>query len=240
VLLLSVDTCDSRGSVCAVCDGVPGSPAIHTSGEEYSAWLLPAIGRCVAEAGFALKQIDAFAVATGPGSFTGVRVGLTTVKGLAEAFNRPIGAVSRLLAIATMPPAPREWIAAVVDAGRSEVFAALYQRQNGLLVRHGDEIVGAPTDFFASVAQVVPGGGVLWSTPDPEVLTRESAWSSRAAIGDVIETLSPIFAPAIGLLGYQQFRRGDLVDALHLDANYIRRSDAEKFWKAARPAAHGS
>jgi tRNA threonylcarbamoyladenosine biosynthesis protein TsaB len=194
----------------------------------------------VAEAGFALKQIDALAVATGPGSFTGVRVGLATVKGLAEAFNRPIAAVSRLLAIATMPAASREWIVAVVNAGRSEVFAALYQRQNGLLVRHGDEIVGAAADFFDSVAQVVPGGGVLWSTPDPEVLTREPAWPSRTCLGDALEIVSPHLAPAIGLIGYRQFLSGELVDALHLDANYIRRSDAERFWKAARPGAHGS
>jgi tRNA threonylcarbamoyladenosine biosynthesis protein TsaB len=238
VLLLSLDTCDPRGSVCALRDGVPRASVIHASDEDYSSWLLPAIERCLARAGSSLAQVDAFAVATGPGSFTGVRVGLTTIKGLAEALNRPIAAVSRLFAIATRAAGSCEWVGAVVAAGRGELFAALYQRQKGLLVRHGDEFVGTAAEFLASVVHSVSGGGILWATPDPKLLTREPAWNSRARLGEAIEIINPVLAPTIGLIGYQKFLRGELVDALHLDANYIRRSDAEILWKG--PFYHGA
>lgn len=196
--------------------------------------------RCLEEARSSFEAVDAFAVASGPGSFTGLRIGLTTVKGFAETLGRPIAAVSRLLALATIASASREWVASVVDASRGEVFGALYERREGLLVRRGDECVCSAGEFLASVGEAALQSGVLWATLDPEVITQALGWASRSRMGDEIEVVSSVLAPAIGRIGYQKFLHGELVDALHLDANYIRRSDAERFWKTARPGPHGS
>jgi tRNA threonylcarbamoyladenosine biosynthesis protein TsaB len=240
VILLSIDTCDSQGSVCVVRDGHPGEPRVHDSAEDYSSWLIPTMQAAVEEAGISFRELDAFAVASGPGSFTGVRVGLTTVKGFAEVYGRPIAAVSRLLALASLGSDSADWIASTADAGRGELYAALYRRKDGSLLLQGEECVSSPGEFLSAVAEAVPGGGVLWVSASPKLISGEPGWSMREQLGDRMEAVSPFLAPAIGRIGYQQVLEGKSVDALGLDANYVRRSDAERFWKDARRGRHGS
>lgn len=239
MLVLSLDTCDARGSVCLVRDGVPGVPIAHPAGQDYSTWLLPALQRCLDASSASYGALDAFAVATGPGSFTGVRVGLATVKALAEAFRKPIAGISRLLAIATTAAGDEEWIASVADAGRGELFGALYRSGKEGPALHGSEMVGPPSELVSEVSRVVPQGGVRWGALDADALLGAPAWNSRARHGDALQLVEPVLAPVLGRIGYERFRHGELTDALHLDANYVRRSDAERFWKA-RPAGHGS
>src|ERR1035438_403444 len=100
VLILAIDTCDARGSVCLLDDSGVLSSVAHKDTEEYSTWLLPAVGRALTGAGRRFSEVTLYAVAAGPGSFTGIRVGLTTVKAWNEVFGVPIVAVSRLEALA--------------------------------------------------------------------------------------------------------------------------------------------
>src|SRR5215467_7701924 len=100
---LVLDTTDSRGSV-AVFDGpCPGHVEAHSGEDDYSSWLLPAAHRCLVKSGLTLSRLDGYAVCAGPGSFTGLRVGLTTVKAWAEIYHKPIAAVSRLESLAASP-----------------------------------------------------------------------------------------------------------------------------------------
>src|SRR5271157_4710992 len=95
-----MDTCDARGSV-ALLDGQNVlATAIHDNGEDYSTWLLPAVNRVLSAAGHKLTDVDLYAAAAGPGSFTGIRIALTTVKAWNEVLGKPIAAVSRLEALA--------------------------------------------------------------------------------------------------------------------------------------------
>jgi len=128
VLLLALDTCDSSGSVALVRDHQSLGEIPHLEGEEYSSWLLPAVDRLLNEHRVSHSDLAGYAVASGPGSFTGVRVGLTTAKAWSEIYAKPIYPISRLALLAESAPAVAEYVGVFLDAQRSQIFAALYRR----------------------------------------------------------------------------------------------------------------
>ena len=233
-----MDTCDPRGGIALLREESVLSAAPHSTDEDYSSWLLPAIAGILASGGLTLRDIDLYAVAAGPGSFTGVRVGLTTVKAWSEVYGRRIASVSRLEAIARESNGTSAYVAAYIDARRNQIFAALYRRQAaGLLERVEDEMVIAPDKFLEWCAGKAGAEKIDWVSTDPDCLTQNPQWSSRLALHETVQGVSPLLAPRIGQIGYQLALRGQLTDALSLDANYVRRSDAEIFWKG--PSHHG-
>ncbi len=125
--LLSVDTSSSSGSIAIVSDGRLVS--LWSSGDvgRHAEWLLPSIDALLKSVGMTVNDIDRFAVATGPGSFTGLRIGVSVIKGLAWALGKPVTGVSTLRALAlnlrysAMPVVP------ILDARKKEVYAALYK-----------------------------------------------------------------------------------------------------------------
>jgi len=210
--------------------------AIHDTAEDYSSWLIPAIQRVLAQGNITLGDVEVYAVTAGPGSFTGLRVGLTTVKALAEIYGREIAAVSRLEAIAS-EGGGGEWIAALVNGSRGEVYAGLYRWKKGRVMLQGEESVLPVAEFVEAVRRTIPGGGVCWATPDKDLVLGTPWWAERTQAGDRVEVVTAVLAPRIGQIGYLQAQEGKLVDALALDANYIRRSDAERSWKDTTGAA---
>jgi len=232
VLLLALDTCDARGSVAILRDESVLHTEPHATAEDYSSWLLPAVTRVLATAGLALQDIDLYAVAAGPGSFTGVRVGLTTVKAWSEVYGRPIAAVSRLEAIASESNAASAYVAAFIDARRNQIFAALYRRRAAaLLERVDDEMVIAPGEFVDWCTANAGAERIDWVSLDPGCLQQTPQWSSRLALNETIQETSAPLAPRIGQIGYRLARENRCTPSLTLDANYVRRSDAELFAK---------
>lgn len=203
----------------------------HESAEEYSSWLPRAVERVVRACGQAMGAVDAYAVASGPGSFTGLRVGLTTVKAWSEVFGRPIAAVSRLEALASQADEGAKVVAAFVNAHRDQVFGAVYRRNDGRLERIEDEMVVAPGKFLALVREWSGAEGVGWVSPDAEHITTQEDWREREEVGEKVQKVSAVFAPVIGRIGYRKLLENRTADALTLDANYVRRSDAELLWK---------
>ena len=231
MLILALDTCDARGSVALLRDESLLHAASHATAEDYSSWLLPAIASVLAPSKLTLHAIDLYAVAAGPGSFTGVRVGLTTVKAWSEVHGRPIAAVSRLEAIAAQSTGSSPYVAAFIDARRNQIFAALYRRQAALLERVDEEMVIAPDKFLEWCTANTGSEKIDWVSTDPNCLTQTQQWSSRLALNETVQEISPLLAPRVGQIGYRLALHGQLTDALSLDANYIRRSDAEILWK---------
>src|SRR5262249_42568094 len=142
----------------------------------------------------------------------------------ALAKSRPNSAVDR----------PFSFTAAFLDARRGQVFAALYDDSRRATE---PETVIALEKFLSRAVAISGASPILWKTPDCELLQSLPAWATRKAIGDVIEWIQPPFASQIGAVAYQQFLNGQTTDALALDANYVRRSDAELFWKDHASAA---
>ncbi len=167
-----------------------------------------------------LEAIECFASASGPGSFTGVRVGLACVKGLAEACGKPAVAVSNLQAVASFGKAALR--AVVLDARRGEVYAALYDSAGRAVL---PEIVGN----FAAWLESLPNG-------DLELVSTDFTAFCGALAGTRFEQIPRVTAPralaaAVARIACRRFLAGEASDPAALDANYVRRSDAELFWK---------
>lgn len=233
-----VDTADLRGCVALCHNGAPMAIEAHPAEQDYSTWLLPAIRRLLDSCGVSLSELDGYAVCSGPGSFTGLRVGLTTVKAWAEIYPKPIVAVSRLAGLAQSKTSARyayaEFVAAYIDAHRNQVYAALYRDTGEVL--NGESVIALEA-VLEMVRAACGSTAVLWKTPDPELLCFEKDWPTRQAQGDRVEPIEPPFASQLAALAHTKFLRREFTDSLALDANYVRRSDAEIFWKGNPSAA---
>lgn len=231
MIVLAIDTCDSQGSVALLRDGELLQAVAHESTEDYSTWLLPAVSKVLTGAGIRMAEVDGYAAAAGPGSFTGVRVGLTTVKAWSEVYGKSIAAVSRMEAIASLATGGMPIVAAFADAQRGQVFGAVFRRNGAGLERLEDEMVIAPGKFVEAAVGLAKGERIAWVSKDAGCVLGEEAWKARERGGEKVESISSVLAPAIGRIGWAQLLAGRNTDALALDANYVRRSDAEIFWK---------
>lgn len=237
MIVLAIDTCDADGSV-AVLRGADVLEAVaHAGGQEYSTWLLPSVDGLLRTCSLGLKDIELFAVAPGPGSFTGVRIGLTTVKAWSEVFDRPIAAVSRLEAIAWQVGEDAPYVASFIDAQRGQLFGALYGRSEGGMELLGAETVCGTEESVLSVAKQTGTATVTWISTSPAVLEREPAWQQRAAQGERVLKATGVLAPFIGKIGLQKAIKGNVLDALAVDAQYVRRPYVEVSWKGTPNAA---
>ncbi len=239
MLLLALDTCDSKGGIALLQDDQVLTTVAHETSEDYSSWLLPAVHQVLRAAGVAMSDLDAYAVAAGPGSFTGVRVGLTTAKAWAEAYGRGIAVVSRLEAVAAQASGSEPYVAAFADARREQVFGALYRRRGRALELIGDELVIAPSKFVAWATENADGDRIQWISTEPKCLTETETWAARRTLRETVQTASSVLAPVIGRLGYQLALGNRLKDALAVDANYVRRTDAEVLGKVGPKAKRG-
>ena len=216
-LILAVDTTHEFGSLALARNGAAVAEVAMHAPAGFGQVLYAYLERLLAGTGVTADGIDCFAAASGPGSFTGVRVGLACVKGLAEAAGKPAVAVSNLQALAWFGKTALR--AVVLDARRGEVYGAVYDSQGRVV--------------------------------SPEVVAKFPVWLAMLPAG-VTEFVAADFAPYLGQLAGTRFEgasvvtapralaaaialiaeAGDLAgDPAGLDANYVRRSDAELFWK---------
>ena len=215
-MILSVDTTSEYGSL-ALTEGdrtVEEIP-LH-SPDGFGHILFQRIGLLLARHQAAVDRMDCFAATSGPGSFTGVRVGLTAVKGLAEATGKRVVAVSNLRALAFFGTARLR--ATVLDARRGEVYGALY---NDRL-----EIVIPETVMkFSAWLKTLPPDGFEF------IATDFSPFRASADPNLPVIVAPRALAAAIGCIASNEFQRGRAGDPAQIDANYVRRADAELFWK---------
>jgi tRNA threonylcarbamoyladenosine biosynthesis protein TsaB len=226
-MVLGLNTCGSTASVAlglATGDDIKILSTASLAVRTYSARLIPEIAALLESRHATLRDVEAIVVVNGPGSFTGIRVGLSTAKGLAEGAGIPLIAVSRLALLAGSSGLPH--VLAAIDAGRGEYYVGEYQNgQNlGEVLLSGEETVAAAKQ---------PGAGVL--VCDESVAGDASAASSACA---ALSVCGPVYvqpADAAEALRFAlgRFRAGKFDDVETLQANYLRRSDAEVF-RAAR------
>ena len=215
---LAFDTCGDVGTAALV-DLANGTTSVtcigqrELGGRAASAQLMPAIEGLLRDAELDLQAVRALVVVNGPGSFTGIRVGLSTAKGLAHAAGLPIAAVSRLFVLASLSKMPPDFIA-VLDAGRNELYA-----------RRGER------EWLASFEEIenAAASGVLLVTAEERVARRFPQFRT--------ELVGALDAVAAACAALPRLRAGMWEDLATLDANYLRRSDAELFSRAAEKQA---
>ena len=211
-LVLAIDTTRESGSLALVRGPETIEEIALRAPTGFAHVLYGELAALLERNGVELRSIDCFAAASGPGSFTGVRVGLACVKGLAETAGKPAVAVSNLRALASFGAARLR--AVLIDARRGELYGAVYDSSLCLVV---PEMVASLDVFLKSL----PAGDVEFIATDFS--------SFQPAIQGTIAPAA--LAAAIGRLAGEQFQAGNASDPAALDANYVRRSDAELFWK---------
>lgn len=226
MLILAIDTSGQSGGI-TLAEAKAGSFRVIESaaiaGGTFSAQLIPTLAALLKKHGYGVKDLSGFAAASGPGSFTGLRVGLSAIKGLAETLHKPIATVSVLEALASMADRTGT-IASAMDAGRKEIFLGLYKRSDGALAKQREELL-TQQDFLATLATERPA---VIITGDPALA--ELASSSHSAVVVVTAPGSEVIAR----IGAGKLLAGETVSVEALDANYLRRSDAEIFFKGNR------
>jgi tRNA threonylcarbamoyladenosine biosynthesis protein TsaB len=232
--VLAIDTCDSKGGVVVLRDDMTLALASHETEQDYSSWLLPAVSEVLKKAGVRMAEVDAFGVASGPGSFTGSRIGLTTVKAWGEVYGKPIVAVSRLELIAWHASGGTDYVASWADARRGQVFGAVYRRRENGLERVGDEMVMEPAKFLELASQLAGGEKIAWASGDAACMFEQKEWKAREELDEGFELVDGFLGIGIARMARNAVAAGRYTDALRLDANYVRRSDAEVFWKGNR------
>jgi tRNA threonylcarbamoyladenosine biosynthesis protein TsaB len=195
---LAIDTTSEFGSLALAEDGrVLEEVALH-SPDGFAHVMFPEIEALLNRHNLKITDIDGFAAAAGPGSFTGVRVGLTAAKGLAEATGRKVVAVSNLQAVASF--GTRALRAPVIDARRGDIFGGVYDAELRLVA--------------------------------PEVVTKFDDWLRTLPVDvEVMTDIPKLLAGAIARIAAARFAAGLAQDPAEIDANYVRRSDAELLWR---------
>jgi tRNA threonylcarbamoyladenosine biosynthesis protein TsaB len=227
MLLLAIDTSGKNGSIALAqaqeCtahrsadqndNDVRLIETVPLAGGTFSAQLVPQIAALLSSHGFTKHNVAAFAVASGPGSFTGLRIGLAVVKALAEVLSKPIASVS-LLEVCAFASGAQGKIMAALDAGRTDVYVGeydVYSNRAQVL----QELILSRREFLSRAK------GWTVATPD-------SALAAEAlAAGVAVTTLAPISAADVARLGWLKIQAGETVQPDQLEANYIRRTDAE-------------
>jgi tRNA threonylcarbamoyladenosine biosynthesis protein TsaB len=236
-LLLAVDTSGKNGSL-ALARATSGESEIDVleivplAGGAFSAQLVPQIAALLEKYGYSRRDLGAFAVASGPGSFTGLRVGLAAIKALAEALQKPIAAISLLEAVACSGMV-RGRVLAALDAGRGDVYVGDYELDPQ--VRMHSERLLSREEFIAeiNIVENIAKKNIAENT-NKTVITPDAALAEKfRAAGIEVELIKYPNSGVIARLGWQHLQQGETVRPEELEANYLRHSDAEIFSKPA-------
>lgn len=222
MVLLVTDTSGKNGNVALVRTGEPETrieaiDSASLTGGTFSAQLVPQIALLLERNKLSKSDIDAFVVISGPGSFTGLRVGLAAIKALAEILDKPIVSIS-LLEVIALAAAKQGKVLALLDAGRGEIYAGEYEVAGCVAHLQSEQLLSK--NQLLSAAQ-----GSTVSTAD-QIL----AEIAREA-GLQVHLFAAVTPEMTAQLGIAKLRAGKVVSPDQLEANYGRRSDAEIFSK---------
>src|SRR6185503_10926469 len=237
-LILAMETATRAGSVCLALGSEILASVAGDASASHSSDLIENMQRVLSEAGRELREVDVFAAAEGPGSFTGLRIGLATAKALATSMERNCAGVSTLAAVAAAAGESDRTIA-LLPAGRGEVFAQMFAVEDGHVepldaathiapgslatkygnfraVRWAGEGAQLQIEILRNAAAAL---GVEFQSSAPAVNVKTEGWTLAAS--------QSTLAPAVAKLALREWQAGRLVAPRDLHAVYLRASDAE-------------
>ncbi|MCU1326744.1 MAG: peptidase glycoprotease [Bryobacterales bacterium] len=219
MLTLALDTTAEFGSIALLCDREVLSEVVLHAPDGFSGILFAEIDSILAKHDTKLAGVDLFAAASGPGSFTGVRIGLAAIKGLAEVMGKPAVPVSNLEALSRFGHRPLR--ATLIDARRGEVFGALYSEAGAVI----DEQVIT----FPRFLELLADRDFEWVCSDFEAFLPTLAGTRFEALPRTIAP--PAIAAMVGQIAIERLSAGASGEPATIEANYVRRSDAELLWR---------
>jgi len=222
-LILAVDTTTPTGSVALLRNTRLIAEFNQDSAATFSERLLPAVQFMLKSCGMTVQDIHGFAVAVGPGSFTGIRIGLSTIKSFAYASGKPVAPVSTLTALATKLLHSRRLICPLIDAKKKEIYAALFESRQGILREIIPQGAYSPDAFFSllpshRIIHFIGSGRDVFGAMIINYFKDKARFSKR----------SPYIAFEVGLIGYDLLKRNKGKDFQEIEPLYLRKSQAEE------------
>jgi tRNA threonylcarbamoyladenosine biosynthesis protein TsaB len=236
-VILAIDTSSHHGSIALVRGRQPLAFYGADSRDTHSTRLITEVDMVLAKAKIKLEEIDTLAVITGPGSFTGLRIGLSTIKGLARAINKPVVGVTTLEATAHSAGAG-ENVLAFVNALRSEVYAQLFRVGSDGATPISKAIVASPEkvlEQFAQPSLILAGDGVAVYRENIESIAKSHGYAVRQAVvsgysyieGWTVAVEMPFLAFEAARIAANKVLNRDVYKLQEIEAFYVRQSDAE-------------
>lgn len=224
MIFLAVDTTTSSGSV-ALLDRTRLVAEVNIeSTATYSERLLPAVDFVLKSHKFSIKEMEGFALAVGPGSFTGIRIGLSTIKSFSYASGKPVAPVSTLQALASkLSHRQSRLICSLLDAKKGEIYAALFESEGGKLKEIIPQGAYSPDKFFSllpshRIISFIGNGMDVYKEKIIQYFQDKARFSRR----------STFIAYEVGLLGYELLKKKKGLRAQELEPLYFRRSQVEE------------
>lgn len=245
MITIGIDTATRVGGVCVIKDGALLGQTVMGIEESHSEWLLPSLETLLERLAIDVNDVGAIGVSVGPGSFTGLRIGIAAVKGIAYAHGIPVVPVSTLLATAWGVAGAAGVICSSLDARRESVFAGLF---DGVTLKSErrpiepesrvgvDEVAVRLVDFMRMGRDVVLVGD--GSPAVAEAVEKElAAGKVEGRLGRLVRIAmdGEVQRPAnVAHIGEIEFRQGARADLVELVPNYLRLSEAERRWRQMR------
>lgn len=226
--ILAVDTA-SKVAGAALIDGpkVLAESWLNT-GKTHSQRFLPMVQDLLKNADASLQEIDGFAVTVGPGSFTGLRIGIATVKGFYQAVKKPVACVVTLDALSRNLLGTGGLICPIMDARKNEVYSALYREQNQKPVRITPYRAVNPGQLLKELAAFKEK---VFFAGDGVPIFREQIDQELGAQAFYAPTASCLIRPAqVALAGLEKFLEGNTAGGFEIQPLYLRPSEAEVKW----------
>ncbi len=220
--ILALDTTTNSCSAAIVDDELVSAELTTVNNQTHSKHLMTMIDTVCAVAGVKIADMDGYAVTIGPGSFTGLRIGISTIKGLAWSLNKPVVGVSSLDALAWQCSPGNYLVCALLDARKHEVYCCRYRFQDGELKKEGAEQVVAPGEIIGDIREpcvFVGSGAVMYKEQIAEKLgsfAHFAGWNQHT-----------LRASSVAGLSLKRFVHRQTDDVALLVPQYIRKSDAE-------------
>lgn len=226
MLVLGIETATKTGGVALV--GDKGVVAEYTSNIEvtHSERLMAMVDRMLKDTGISLVSVDGFAVSTGPGSFTGLRIGIATIKGISLATNKPVAAVPTLAALAWNLPQAAHAVCPLMDAKKKEVYAGLYRTGPAGIETVMPEAVLPLAELAGRISEAV-----IFTGEGSHLFRQElqALFGTRAHFAPLSATVPS--AASVAEMGRMAIMAGERADAAALAPLYIRRPEAEVAWE---------
>lgn len=227
--VLAVDTATPICGVALVHQGSIEVAIRLDTGQTHTRTIMEAVASVLRFRGIDLTRVDGFAVTRGPGSFTGLRIGISTVKGLAAATAKPVAGVSTLETLAAQAETECELICPMIDARRGEVYWTLYRRRDEEFSAVVPEQVGPAEKVVRHIDTpccFIGNGVPVYSKKIESLLRFQCHWAS--------EDDSRLNPSTVAMLGWRMFQADDVRDPADIGPVYLRKSDAQiHFGKSA-------
>jgi len=227
--VLGIDTSSSCGSVGLIDEELLIAESLLNSDVTHSERLLVTIERILKEARLAVGDLDGWAISLGPGSFTGLRIGVSTVKGLALATQKPVAGVSTLDTLAHQIPFTPYLICPILDARKGELYTSFYRYGEGNeLKRESDYLAIKPQDLIKRIRErvIFIGDGVRTHGD-----TLRKSLESLAIFAP--HSLNFLHGSGVARLGLELLRKGEALDLATFTPLYVRPSEAEIKFQSA-------